>query len=104
MPSLKDIEGRKVCGNCGHGRFEMTSHTPPRFKMEEGEAKVGECHFDLRPIYEAFTAQLPLVLTKHYARIVVPDMSYGLEYDDCEDCPCWIPQDGEEQNSGDFKE
>lgn len=89
MITLKTLEDRRVCGNCAHGRFEMTGHNPPRFRKEEGFVVPGECRYDVATVFEEYKSKLPLAAFLGYLRLVPPNMNHGLEPDDCEGCPCW---------------
>lgn len=84
----KDIQ-KRCCGNCLYGQFEMTSHKPPRFKVEEGEIKVGECHFDISPAFEEYKSKLPWAMLTKFNLVQFNHTTHGLEIEDGEKCNCW---------------
>lgn len=82
------------CGNGAFGRFEMTSHKPPRFRLEDGAIISGKCTFDVVPIFEEYKAKMPLVAFQgHWSNVRVPNMDMGIEPDYYEDCSCWRPHE-----------
>ena len=86
----KDLK-QPCCGNCKYGKFEMTNHKEPRFKVEEGMVKVGKCTFDLEAAFKPLIASLPMAVTAHYPGVKVPTMSTCMEPQDHENCPAHVP-------------